>query len=205
MVEDIIRHRLATGDEILSADDEKRIRYNAVSRGVVSKSWSMRLPAFRESRKPTGIFAGLDRAGINNLMKGADPQKDLNLDLEIMNRDQLLTEAKKLRAGIRQHRDAKGHELCWYVPELWGLLPERLEPKPEVPPRGEFLHHCAVYRDSLGVEPIPKYELTEEEKREIGRQVHEDFLAAVEKVRSIGARLDEASRRRAREVVLKSF
>jgi hypothetical protein len=168
MVEDIIRHRLATGDEILSADDEKRIRYNAVSQGVVSKSWSMRRPAFQCSRTPTGIFAGLDRAGINNLIKGADPQRDLDLDLEIMPPEQLLTEAKKLRAGIRQHRDATGHNLCWFVPELWGLLPERLEPKPEVPPRGEFLHHCAVYRDSLGVEPTPRYELSEEEKREIG-------------------------------------
>jgi len=74
----------------------------------------------------------------------------LDSDLETMNRAALLTEIKKLRAGIRKHRDATGHNLCWYVPELWNLLPEKVDPNPEIPPRDEFLRCCAEYRKSLG-------------------------------------------------------
>lgn len=74
---------------------------------------------------------------------------DLDLDLETMTQESLIAEVKKLRSGIRQHRDAEGHNLCWFVPELWGLLPERLDPPPKVPPVGEFLENCARYRASL--------------------------------------------------------
>jgi hypothetical protein len=49
-------------------------------------------------------------------------------DLEHMSREQLIGEAKKLRAGIRTHRDSTGHELCWHHPALWALLPERNRP-----------------------------------------------------------------------------
>lgn len=35
-------------------------------------------------------------------------------DLETMSREQLIDEVKKLRAGIRKHRDSTGHELCWH-------------------------------------------------------------------------------------------
>jgi hypothetical protein len=70
-------------------------------------------------------------------------------DLESMSLEELRAEVKKLRAGIRQHRDASGHNLCWYSPELWYLLPEKVEPNPEVPPTEEFLHHCRLYRLSL--------------------------------------------------------
>ncbi len=38
-----------------------------------------------------------------------------------------------LRAGIRAHRDAAGHELCWHHPALWSLLPEKTDPLPAVP------------------------------------------------------------------------
>jgi hypothetical protein len=44
-------------------------------------------------------------------------------DLEGMSREQLIAEAKRLRAGIRAHRDSTGHELCWHHPALWELLP----------------------------------------------------------------------------------
>jgi len=71
-------------------------------------------------------------------------------DLRDMNPNELIAEVKKLRAGIRAHRDATGHELCWHVPELWNLLPEKVEPRPEVPPKEEFLLQCRKYRDSLG-------------------------------------------------------
>ena len=33
--------------------------------------------------------------------------------------------SRKLRAGIRKHRDSTGHDLCWHHPDLWELLPER--------------------------------------------------------------------------------
>jgi hypothetical protein len=70
-------------------------------------------------------------------------------DLAVMTRDQLITEARRLRAGIRVHRDSTGHELCWHHPALWGLLPEKTDPVPAVPPWPEFLRGCLRYRQSL--------------------------------------------------------
>ena len=70
-------------------------------------------------------------------------------DLEHMSRDQLIAEAKKLRAGIRKHRDSTGHELCWHHPALWGLLPDLTDPMPTVPTWPEFLRGCLRYRESL--------------------------------------------------------
>src|SRR5438093_1120760 len=43
-------------------------------------------------------------------------------DLEDFDREALISEIERLRAGIREHRDSFGHELCWHHPELWGLL-----------------------------------------------------------------------------------
>lgn len=74
---------------------------------------------------------------------------DLDSDIELMTVERLQAEVKKLRVGIRQHRDAIGHNLCWYVPELWDLLPDKIVPKPSIPPTDEFLHHCQLYRKSL--------------------------------------------------------
>lgn len=45
-------------------------------------------------------------------------------DLDTTSREDLIAEVKRLRAGIRAHRDSTGHELCWHHPQLWGLLPE---------------------------------------------------------------------------------
>lgn len=70
-------------------------------------------------------------------------------DLFRMNWGQLMSEVMKLRHAIRQHRDSSGHDLCWYVPELWGVLPEKVTPDPTVPPTSEFLSRCALYRESL--------------------------------------------------------
>ncbi|MEX0590613.1 MAG: hypothetical protein WD207_05960, partial [Xanthobacteraceae bacterium] len=53
----------------------------------------------------------------------------MDTDLESMNRDALVAEVKKLRAVIRQHRDASGHGLCWHHPAMWSLLPEKVEPR----------------------------------------------------------------------------
>ena len=70
-------------------------------------------------------------------------------DLEAMSRDALITEVKKLRQGIRTHRDARGQDLCWHHPALWGLLPERTDPVPPVPDWPEFMQGCVKYRQSL--------------------------------------------------------
>ena len=60
-------------------------------------------------------------------------------DLAEMTRDQLIAEVKKLRQGVREHRDSSGHELCWHHPALWGLLPEKTDPIPVVPEWPEFM------------------------------------------------------------------
>jgi hypothetical protein len=43
-------------------------------------------------------------------------------DLEAMTREQLIAEMRRLREGIREHRDSTGHALCWHHPALWSLL-----------------------------------------------------------------------------------
>jgi hypothetical protein len=70
-------------------------------------------------------------------------------DLGAMSREQLVAEVKRLRAGIRTHRDSTGHDLCWHHPDLWNLLPERLAPAVAVPPWPQFLRGCVRYRESL--------------------------------------------------------
>lgn len=70
-------------------------------------------------------------------------------DLVAMDRDALVAEVKRLRAGIRTHRDASGHDLCWHHPALWGLLPERVAPEIAVPPWPKFLRGCVAYREAL--------------------------------------------------------
>jgi hypothetical protein len=70
-------------------------------------------------------------------------------DLEGMSRETLIAEVRKLRAGIRVHRDSTGHELCWHHPELWSLLPEKVDPAIAVPPWPKFLRGCVRYRQSL--------------------------------------------------------
>jgi len=70
-------------------------------------------------------------------------------DLETLSRDQLITEIKKLRSAIREHRDASGHDLCWHHPHLWSLLPERVTPSIAVPAWPQFMRGCVEYRQSL--------------------------------------------------------
>jgi hypothetical protein len=74
---------------------------------------------------------------------------DLDTDLDRMTRKQLVDEVVKLREGIRAHRDSTLHELCWHHPQLWGLLPEKTDPQPEVPDWPQFLEGCLHYRRSL--------------------------------------------------------
>jgi hypothetical protein len=70
-------------------------------------------------------------------------------DLEGMTREQLVAEVRRLRDGIRMHRDSTGHELCWHHPDLWALLPEQTGPLPTVPTWPEFMRGCIRYRQSL--------------------------------------------------------
>ena len=70
-------------------------------------------------------------------------------DLEHLDREALLAEVVRLRNGIREHRDRSGHGLCWHHPQLWGLLPEKTDPLPEVPAWPQFLRGCLRYRESL--------------------------------------------------------
>lgn len=70
-------------------------------------------------------------------------------DLETLSHEELVGEVRRLRAGIRAHRDSSGHDLCWHHPQLWGLLPERVAPEVAVPPWPKFLRGCLRYRESL--------------------------------------------------------
>lgn len=73
----------------------------------------------------------------------------LDGDLDRLGRDELIAEVKRLRAGVRAHRDSSGHDLCWHHPALWGLLPEGVDPEIAVPPWPRFLRGCVRYRESL--------------------------------------------------------
>ena len=73
----------------------------------------------------------------------------LDEDLDMMSRGELVIEVTRLRAAIREHRNSSGHGLCWHHPQLWGLLPEKMEPDIAVPPWPKFLRGCLHYRQSL--------------------------------------------------------
>ena len=85
----------------------------------------------------------------------------MDADLDTLSREQLIAEVKKLRAGIREHRDSTGHELCWHHPQLWGLLPEKTDPQPTVPAWPKFMAGCIRYRQSLD-EQLPGAPRTQE-------------------------------------------
>ena len=73
----------------------------------------------------------------------------MDTDLNGMSREELIEEVKKLRHGIRQHRDSTLDELCWHHPALWGLLPETSDSVPVVPDWPQFIQGCVKYRQSL--------------------------------------------------------
>jgi hypothetical protein len=83
-------------------------------------------------------------------------------DLASLDRDSLIAEVKRLRVGIRRHRDSSGQELCWHHPQLWGLLPEATDPLPSVPEWPQFLRGCLKYRESLDRQ-LPNAPRTEDE------------------------------------------
>ncbi len=74
---------------------------------------------------------------------------DLDADLALMAPAELLAAARAMRAAIRTHRDASEHELCWHHPQMWALLPDASQVKPEVPGWPQFMRGCIHYRQSL--------------------------------------------------------
>ncbi len=91
----------------------------------------------------------------------------MDTDLENMSREALIAEVKRLRHGIREHRDSTGHELCWHHPQLWSLLPEPSDPLPVVPEWPVFLRGCIRYRQSLD-DQMPHAPRSDEPYRERG-------------------------------------
>ena len=83
-------------------------------------------------------------------------------DLQSLSPEQLVSEVIRLREGIRRHRDAAAHDLCWHHPHLWALLPESTDPVPDVPAWPQFLRGCVRYRESLD-EQLPSARRIEEE------------------------------------------
>ena len=86
-------------------------------------------------------------------------------DILELDREALIAEVRRLRAGIREHRDSSGHELCWHHPKLWALLPEKSDPLPIVPNWPQFLRGCLTYRESLDRQ-LPNAPRTQEEFKE---------------------------------------
>jgi hypothetical protein len=85
----------------------------------------------------------------------------MDTDLDAMTREALITEVRKLRQGIREHRDSSRHELCWFHPALGSLLPEKSDPLPEVPEWPQFMRGCIHYRQSLD-EQLPNAPRTQQ-------------------------------------------
>ena len=83
-------------------------------------------------------------------------------DIDKMDRVALVSEVKRLRAAIREHRDSSGHDLCWHHPKLWSLLPEGASALPAIPEWPQFLRGCVKYRESLDRE-LPQAQRTQEE------------------------------------------
>ncbi len=86
-------------------------------------------------------------------------------DLDAMSPEQLIAEARRLREGIRAHRDSSGQELCWHHPDLWALLPDAQESPGSIPEWPQCMRGCIRYRQSLG-EQLPRAPRTREEWRE---------------------------------------
>jgi hypothetical protein len=95
----------------------------------------------------------------------ASVEEGMDEDLDRMSREELVAEIRKLRRGIREHRDSTGNELCWHHPALWALLPEQTDPLPTVPEWPQFLRGCVRYRQSLD-EQLPHAPRSTEEYAE---------------------------------------
>lgn len=73
-------------------------------------------------------------------------------DLKNMSYAELVEEILRLRNTLRQLRDNDGHDLCWYNPEVWNVLPEKLQPAPKIPEWCEFMTRCAEFRKKFDLQ-----------------------------------------------------
>jgi uncharacterized glyoxalase superfamily protein PhnB len=101
------------------------------------------------TRAPARRFRTPAKARRRAMRRSISEEVFMDDDLQAASRDELLREVVRLRAGIRAHRDSSGQELCWHHPDLWNLLPERIEPDVAVPPWPQFLRGCVRYREAL--------------------------------------------------------
>lgn len=70
-------------------------------------------------------------------------------DLESLSKEELQQEILRLRTGIREHRDAQGHDRCWLDDiDLYNLLPEKLPADTKLPEREEFLTNCNKFYEN---------------------------------------------------------
>ena len=76
----------------------------------------------------------------------------LDADLDALEHDARLAIARAMRASIRAHRDAAGHDLCWHQPDLWAHLPEAASFPDHVSERSVFMKGCIRYLASLGAQ-----------------------------------------------------
>ena len=106
----------------------RRPRHLACARGARDRR---REPDLQRRRRPAGDAGAGSRLRSGACLRrrrGRRPRTPADADLEAMDREALLAAARAMRAAIRTHRDASGHDLCWHHPELWALLPD--------PPKG---------------------------------------------------------------------
>lgn len=98
-------------------------------------------------------MVALDLAFLRRVLAEAPPPpppaQDPDADLDALSHPALLAHAREMRAAIRAHRDASGHDLCWHHPALWRLLPDPPKGGQVVPDWPEFLRGCILYRASL--------------------------------------------------------
>lgn len=112
---------------------------------AVQRSGAARSGAF----EVFGGLCGAPSAGRVSQLSRVGNSVDVDEDLDSMSHEYLVAEVRRLRAGIREHRDSSGHALCWHHPKLWGLLPEPVDSDIAVPPWPRFLRGCVAYRESL--------------------------------------------------------
>ena len=72
-------------------------------------------------------------------------RRDVDSDIKGMSIAELRAEVRKLRKTIRQLRDRTGHDLCWFNPEIWKVLPEKKQSHPKVPEWSAFMQNCARF------------------------------------------------------------
>ena len=101
-------------------------------------------------------------------------------DLNEMSREALIETVKRLRAGIRKHRDSSGHDLCWFHPQLWGLLPRTHRARS----RGAAMAKILARLRGVSQQPRQGIARRTDGRRRIWRTMSRRVAALAESVRS---------------------